>query len=192
MSGGRENFTPYGSKRPRVHPSAWVDSSARLLGEVEVAEEASVWPLAVLRADSEAIKVGRRAAVLDLALVEAPEGLPVEIGEEAIVSHGAKIHGAIIEPHCLVGIGAIVLDGAVVSRGCIIGAGAIVPPRSVIPPYSLVLGVPGKVVRSTTEEERAGIVAQVEELLRKSRIYASLATEEGDQGEMGQRPSRKS
>lgn len=168
-----------------------MDSSARLLGEVEVAEEASVWPLAVLRADSEAIRVGRRAAVLDLALVEAPEGLPVEIGEEAIVSHGAKIHGAVIEPRSLVGIGAIVLDGAVVSRGCIIGAGALVPPRSVIPPDSLVLGVPGRVVRNTTEEERAGIMAQVEELLRKSRIYASLSAQKGDRGEMGTPSSRR-
>lgn len=172
-----ENFTPYGQKRPKVHHSAWVDSSARLLGEVEVGEEASVWPLAVLRADSEAIRIGRRAAVLDLALVEAPEGLPVEIGDEAIVSHGAKVHGARIEACSLVGIGAIVLDGAVVSRGSIIGAGALVPPRTVIPPDSLVLGVPGKVVRKTTDEERNTIAAQVEELLRKSRIYASLKEE---------------
>jgi len=168
-----------------------VDRSARLLGEVEVAEEASVWPLAVLRADSEAIRVKRRAAVLDLALVEAPEGLPVEIGEEAIVSHGAKIHGAVIEPRSLVGIGAIVLDGAVVSRGSIIGAGALVPPRSVIPPDSLVLGVPGKVVRNTTEEERAGILAQVEELLRKSRVYASLAVQGGDGREIRSSSSRR-
>lgn len=167
------NLTPFGEKRPKVHAGAWVDSSARLLGDVEVAEEASVWPMAVLRADSESIRIERRAAVLDLALIEAPEGCPVRIGEGAIVSHGAKIHGATVEARSLVGIGAIVLDGARVSTGAIVGAGALVPPRTVIPPNSLVLGIPGRVVRETTEEERANISAQVEELLNKSKTYAS-------------------
>ncbi len=163
----------YGDKSPVVDKEAWVDISARLLGQVRVERQASVWPMAVLRADSESILLQERAAVLDLALVEAPQGHPVVVGREAIVSHGAKVHGAVLEPCSLVGIGAIVLDGAVVSTGSIVGAGAVVPPGTVIPPNSLVLGVPGKVVRQTTEQERSTIMAQVEELVGKSRVYAS-------------------
>jgi len=173
VSGNRKRFSPYGAKLPVVREGAWVDISARLLGEVRVEEGASIWPMAVLRADSESIVVQQRAAVLDLALVEAPQGHPVVIGQEAIVSHGAKVHGAVLEPRCLVGIGAIVLDGAVVSTGCIVGAGAVVPPGMVVPPNSLVLGIPGKVVRQTTEQEHSTIMAQVEELWTKSRVYAS-------------------
>jgi carbonic anhydrase/acetyltransferase-like protein (isoleucine patch superfamily) len=171
VPGQDKRFSAYADKVPVVRVGAWVDVSARLLGDVLVEEEASVWPMAVLRADSQSIRVEKRAAVLDLALVEAPQGYPVIIGQEAIVSHGAKVHGATLEPLCLVGIGAIVLDGAVICTGSIVGAGAVVPPRAVIPPNSLVLGVPGKVVRQTTEQERRSILTQVEELLAKSRVY---------------------
>jgi len=163
--------TPYGGRVPRLHPEAFVDVSARIIGAVELARGCSVWPMAVLRADAAEISLGERSAVLDLALVEAPEGRPVIIGEEAIVSHGAMIHGARIEARALVGIGAVILDGAVIGRGSLIGAGSLVTPETVIPPESLVLGSPGKVVRSTRPEERRTMLAQVEELYRKSRVY---------------------
>lgn len=169
----RDWITPYGASVPQVHPGAWVDVSARILGAVVVEEEASIWPMTVLRADSEPIRVERRAAILDLALVEAPEGHPVVVGQEAIVSHAARVHGATLQPRCLVGIGAIALDGALISTGSIVGAGAVVPPGTVVPPNSLVLGIPGKVVRETTQKEREAILAQVEELLTKSRVYAA-------------------
>lgn len=162
-------ITPYEGKKPDIHPQAFVDISARIIGEVLVAPEASIWPMAVLRADSAQINLGRRAAVLDLALLDAPDGHPVSVEEEAIISHNAVVHGATICSRSLVGIGAIVLDGAVVSTGSIIGAGSLVSSGKVIPPNSLVLGIPGKVVRETTKEERQNILDQVEELYRKSR-----------------------
>jgi len=165
--------TSYRGRTPRLHPEAFVDISARIIGAVELAQGCSVWPLAVLRADAAEISLGARSAVLDLALVEAPEGCPAVIGQEAIISHGAMIHGARIEARVLVGIGAVVLDGAVIGSGSLIGAGSLVTPGAVIPPDSLVLGSPGKVVRSTTPEERRTIMAQVEELYRKSRVYMS-------------------
>ncbi len=169
-------ITPYGEKVPKIDPAAYVDRAARVIGDVVLAEAASVWPMAVLRADSEGIRMGRRAAALDLALLEVPEGHPVIVGEEAIVSHGAKVHGAEIQPRALVGIGAIVLDGAVISTGSIVGAGSVVPPGTRVPPNSLVLGVPGKVVRETTPRERETILEQVEELVGKSRRYMSAAS----------------
>jgi carbonic anhydrase/acetyltransferase-like protein (isoleucine patch superfamily) len=140
-------ITPFGEKIPNI----------------------SIWPMAVLRADAAHVIVGCRAAVLDLALLESPEGRPVRVEEKALVSHGAIVHGAVIESKALVGIGAIVLDGAVVGTGSIIGAGSLVTPRAQVPPNSLVLGVPGKVIRETTPQERQTIMDQLEELYQKSR-----------------------
>lgn len=162
--------TPYRDKVPSVHPDAFVDVSARIIGQVQVDQGASIWPMAVLRADTEMIRVGHGAAILDHALIEAPEGHPVWIGDEALVSHGAMVHGAQIQSKSLVGIGSIILDGALVSTGSIIGAGSVVPPGTEIPPDSLVLGVPGKIVRATTPEERASIMDQIQELREKSRF----------------------
>ena len=155
---------------PIIHPDAFVDISARIIGATRLAEGASVWPMAVLRADGAEISVGSRGAVLDLALLDAPEGYPVCIGENSLVSHGAVIHGAKIEHSVLVGIHAIVLDGAVVSSGSIVGANSLVTAGTVIPPNSLVLGTPGKVVRETTPRERENVLLQVEELFEKSRL----------------------
>jgi carbonic anhydrase/acetyltransferase-like protein (isoleucine patch superfamily) len=162
-------ITPYGDKVPNIHPNAFIDISARIIGDVQVAEEASIWPMAVLRADSAQIRIDRRAAVLDLSLLEAPEGYPVWVEEESLISHGALIHGACIKSRALVGIGAIILEGALVSTGCIIGACSLVIAGTHIPPNSLVLGVPGKVIRETTPQERQTLLDQVEELNRKSR-----------------------
>jgi carbonic anhydrase/acetyltransferase-like protein (isoleucine patch superfamily) len=160
-------------KAPSIHPDAYVDVSARIIGDVTLGDGVSVWPMAVLRADTASIHLAQRAAVLDLALIEAPEGYPVVVDEEAILSHGAILHGATLEPRALIGIGAIVLDGAIVSTGSIIGAGSVVSPRTVVPPNSLVLGIPGKVVRETSAQERARLRAQVQELYLKSRQMAA-------------------
>jgi carbonic anhydrase/acetyltransferase-like protein (isoleucine patch superfamily) len=166
-------ISAYREKEPRIHPEAFVDVSARIIGEVRVEEGASLWPMAVLRADSAPIRIGRRAAVLDLSLLEAPEGHPVWVGEEALISHGAVIHGAQVESRALVGIGAIVLEGALISTGSLIGAGSLVTAGTHIPPDSLVLGIPGKVIRKTTPQEKQSLLDQIEELHRKSRFLMS-------------------
>jgi carbonic anhydrase/acetyltransferase-like protein (isoleucine patch superfamily) len=150
-------ISAYGDKEPQIHPEAFVDVSARIIGEVQVEEGASLWPMAVLRADSAPIRIGRRAAILDLSLLEAPEGHPVWVGEEALISHGAVIHGARVESRALVGI----------------GAGSLVTAGTHIPPDSLVLGIPGKVVRKTTPQEKQSLLDQIEELHRKSRSLMS-------------------
>jgi len=164
-------ITPFRDKTPDIHPDAFVDHSARIIGDVVIDKGANIWPMAVLRADSAEIMVGRKAAILDLALVEAPEGFPVIIEMEALISHRAVVHGAQVKSGVLVGIGSIVLDGAIISSGSIIGAGSVVPPGTRIPPNSLVMGMPGKIVRETTEDERARIIAQINYLYAKSRHY---------------------
>ena len=156
---------------PMIDADAFVDISARLVGGVRLAGGASVWPMAVVRADDEAIDIEARAAVLDLALLEAPAGHPVVVGEGSIISHKAAVHGATVEPGVLIGIGAIVLDGAVIKSGSIVGAGSVVPPGAVVGPQALVLGIPGKTVRQTTQDERDTIKAQADELYAKSRVY---------------------
>lgn len=171
---GNNWITPFKDKVPFIHPKAFVDVSARIIGDVLVEEGASIWPMAVLRADDNGIRIGRRAAILDLVLLEAPKGHPVLIEDEALVSHGAIVHGAHIQSRALVGIGAIVLDGAVVGTGSIIGAGSIVTPGTRIPGNSLVLGVPGKIIRETGPEERHSISKQLEELQQKAFLYTAF------------------
>jgi carbonic anhydrase/acetyltransferase-like protein (isoleucine patch superfamily) len=166
-----EFVTPFGGKAPDIDPDAYVDVSARIIGDVVLSEGVTVWPMAVLRADSSSIRIEKGSAILDLALLEAPKGCPVSVGEKALISHRAAIHGAIIESAVLVGIGAIILDGAVIHSGSIIGAGSVIPPGVHIPPNSLVMGIPGKVVRETTPKEQQDILTQLEDLYQKSRLY---------------------
>jgi carbonic anhydrase/acetyltransferase-like protein (isoleucine patch superfamily) len=167
----RPLITAVGNLRPTIHPSAFIDPSARIIGDVAIAEGVSIWPMAVLRADSASITVGPRAAILDLSLLEAPLGHPVAIGAEAIISHGAIIHGATIEAAALVGIGAVVLDGAVVGRGSIVAAQSLVTAGTRIPEGSLVMGSPARIVRTVSEDEHRMLLDQVEGLFRKSRSY---------------------
>jgi len=127
--------------------------------------------MSVLRADSAAILIGKGSAVLDQCLIESPEGSPVTVGADSLISHGAILHGAAIGRGTLIGIGVIVLDDAIIGEGSIIGAGSIITARTVIRPNSLVLGSPGKVIRQTNAEERENIKEQVEGLYLKSREY---------------------
>lgn len=164
-------ITSYKDSYPKIHGDAYVDISARVIGDVVIEEGVSIWPMAVLRADSDVIRVGKGSAILDLSLLEAPEGHPVLIEEEALISHGAVIHGARIRSRALVGIGAIILDGSVVSSGSIVGAGSVLAPGTELPPNVLVMGMPARIIRETSKEERQSILAQVNGLYAKSRQY---------------------
>ncbi len=119
---------------------AFVDISARLIGDVCIESKASIWPGAVLRADDDKIIIGKGSAVLDLCLIEAPKGHPVRIASDVLISHKACIHGAIVKTGALVGIGSIILDDASIGRNALIGAGALIPPKMVVPDNMLMLG----------------------------------------------------
>lgn len=165
--------TPFDGHAPQIDPTAFVDTSARIIGRVSLAQGAMVWPGAVLRADDERIEIGQGSAVLDLALLEAPTDNPVIVEPGALVSHQVCIHGATVKSGALVGIGAIVLDGAVVGSGALVGAGAVVPPRMKIPEGVLVLGQPAKVVRELKPAEVAGVAKQLADLAAKAKVYLS-------------------
>lgn len=132
---------------PRVHPSAFVAPGARVIGDVTLEAEASVWYNAVLRGDLAPIVLGPQSNIQDNCVVHVDEGLPCRIGSRVGVGHGAILHGCEVEEECLIGMGAIVLNRARIGHGSVIGAGAVVPEGMRVPPGSLVLGVPGRVVR---------------------------------------------
>ena len=165
--------TPFDGNAPQIDPTAFVDPSARIIGKVTLAAGAMVWPGAVLRADDDVIEVGQGSAVLDLALLEAPQGKPVIVEPGALVSHQVCLHGATVHPGALVGIGAIVLDEAVVGEGALVGAGALVPPRMRIPEGVLVLGQPAKVIRELKPAEREEVARQLADLAAKAKVYRS-------------------
>lgn len=156
-----------------VDPTAFIHPLAFVCGDVSLGARASVWPGAVLRADNDAIVVGDESNLQDGVIVHVDPGLPCRIGARVAVGHRAIVHGATVEDDCLVGMGAILLNRAHVGTGSIIGAGAVVREGMVVPPNSLVLGVPGRVVRDTTEEERGRIRRTVEAYVALQRRHAA-------------------
>ena len=149
-----------------IHPSAFIHPRALVLGDVQLGARVSVWPFAVLRGDTDRIAIGDDSNVQDGSVVHVDEGVPVQIGARVAIGHRAIVHGATIEDDCLIGMGAIVLNGAHVGTGSIVGAGAVVREGEAIPPNSLVVGVPGRVVRGTTPDERARIARTVASYVR--------------------------
>lgn len=149
-------LVPFGAKRPVVPPTAFVAPNAALIGDVELGEEASIWFGAVLRADLNSIRVGRRSNLQDGVVVHVNAGDDrTTVGDEVTVGHRAVLHGCRLERRCLVGMGSVVLDGAVVGEEAMVAAGALVPPGLVVPPRVLVRGVPGRVARPLTDSEVA-------------------------------------
>ncbi len=168
-------ITRFRGAYPEIGPDVWIDPTARLIGRIELNAGSSIWPGAVLRADDERIVIGERSAVLDLCLIESPQGHPVIIEDGALISHKACLHGARVETGALVGIGAIVLEGAVIRSGALVGAGAIVTPGMDVEAGMLVLGQPAKPVRRLTPAETDKIQAQVAELHSKAAEYRAMS-----------------
>lgn len=151
------HLVPFGTHQPVVHNSAWVAPSATLVGQVSLARDTVVMFGAVLRADRDAITLGEGSNLQDNVVVHGDPDFPVHIGSGVSVGHSAVIHGATIEDDCLIGMNATVLNGSVIGRGSLVAAGAVVLEGDIIPPGSLVAGVPGKVRRALTDEERDAI-----------------------------------
>lgn len=149
-------------KTPGIDPSAFIASGARVIGDVVLGEGASVWYNAVLRGDSDTIRVGAGSNLQDNVSVHVDAGHPTVIGDDVSVGHNAVVHGCTIGDGSLIGMGSVVLSGAVIGEGCLVAGGAVVLEGSVIPPGSLVAGVPAKVRRELTAEERAGILRNAE------------------------------
>lgn len=142
---------------PRLADSAWVADSAQVMGNVELAEESSIWFGAVVRGDTETIRIGRRSNIQDLSVLHADVGMPLTVGEDVTVGHQVMLHGCTIGDGSLIGIGAVVLNGAKIGKGCLVGAGALVTEGKEFPDGSMILGSPAKVVRQLTPEQLSGL-----------------------------------
>lgn len=156
---------------PRVHPSAFIAGGAWLIGDVEVGEDASVWFNAVLRGDINIIRVGRRTNVQDGAVVHVTRELPAILGDDVTIGHKAMIHGCRIGDGSLIGMNAVVLDRAVVGPFAVVAAGAVVKEGFVVPEGTLVAGVPARVARTLTEEERAFLLRSAQNYVGYARTY---------------------
>ncbi|MFJ5265403.1 gamma carbonic anhydrase family protein [Streptomyces sp. NPDC088387] len=159
-----------GGRKPEIDESAFVAPTSSVIGDVTIGAGASVWYGAVVRGDVERITVGVESNIQDNCTLHADPGFPVTIGARVSVGHNAVVHGATVEDDCLVGMGATVLNGAVVGAGSLVAAQALVPQGMVVPPGSLVAGVPAKVRRELSAEEREGLTLN-------GTLYAALAQE---------------
>ncbi|WP_328441703.1 gamma carbonic anhydrase family protein [Streptomyces sp. NBC_00457] len=157
-----------GGREPKIHTDAFVAPTSTVIGDVTLEAGASVWYGAVVRGDVERISVGVQSNIQDNCTLHADPGFPVSIGARVSVGHNAVVHGATVEDDCLIGMGATVLNGAVIGAGSLVAAQALVPQGMRVPPGSLVAGVPAKVKRELTEEERQGVTLN-------GTMYAELA-----------------
>lgn len=141
-----------------AHPESWVAPTASVMGNVKLEKNASVWWGAVIRGDNDLITVGEGANIQDGSVLHTDPGYPMEIGKNVTIGHMVMLHGCTIGEGSLIGIGSVVLNGAKIGKGCLIGAKALITEGKEIPDYSLVMGAPGKVVRTFTPEEAANLL----------------------------------
>ena len=130
---------------------------AIVIGNVSLGARVSVWPTAVIRGDSDSVTIGDDSNVQDGSVIHADEGVPTTIGKRVAIGHRAIVHGSTVEDDCLIAMGAILLNGVHVGTGSIVAAGALCPEGMKIPPNSLALGIPARIVREVTNDERARI-----------------------------------
>jgi gamma-carbonic anhydrase len=149
---------PYRGAKPTVHETAFVDTTAQLIGDVVVGEESSVWMNVVVRGDVHHVRIGRRTNLQDGTIVHVMRGThPTVIGDAVTIGHGVIVHGCTIQDRCLIGMGAILLNGAVIGEESIVAAGTLVPEDMAIPARSLVMGSPGRVRRTLSADEVASL-----------------------------------
>ncbi|ABA23287.1 transferase hexapeptide repeat protein [Trichormus variabilis ATCC 29413] len=162
---------------PDFSQAAFIAANAVVMGSVKIAAGASIWYGAVVRADVESIDIGECTNIQDGAILHGDPGLPTVLEDHVTVGHRAVIHSAHIERGSLIGIGAVILDGVRVGAGSIIGAGSIVTKN--IPPLSLVVGVPGKVLRPITPEEAADLIQHAERYKKLALVHAGKGSDIG-------------
>jgi carbonic anhydrase/acetyltransferase-like protein (isoleucine patch superfamily) len=163
---------PYRGVYPKVAASAYIDTSAQVIGDVVIGEEASVWPNVTIRGDVNYIRIGNQSNVQDNSCIHVEHDIyPTIVGERVTIGHSVTLHGCVVEDDCLIGIGATILNGAKIGRGSVVAAGALVPERMEVPPYSMVMGMPAKVKRELTEAEKERFRENAQNYVRYRAIY---------------------
>jgi len=163
---------PYRGRLPVVHPTAYVDASAQVIGDVDIGADSSVWMNAVVRGDVNTIRIGDRSNIQDGTVVHVMhETHPTRIGDDVTIGHAAVVHGCTIGNRVLIGMGATILNGAVVGEDSIVAAGSLVTEGAVIPPRSLAMGSPAKVRRTLSDEDVASILEYAANYVRYKKDY---------------------
>ena len=166
------DIRPYRGKWPQIAASAYIDPASVIIGDVTVGEDASVWPMCVLRGDVHYIRIGNRTNIQDGCILHVmKDEWPLVLEDEVTVGHAVTLHGCTIEARCLIGMGAIILNGVRVGTGSIIAAGTLIPERTVIPPGSLVMGSPGKVKRALSAVDLESIAGYAARYVKYKDIY---------------------
>jgi carbonic anhydrase/acetyltransferase-like protein (isoleucine patch superfamily) len=165
---------PFENYNPVVSDSVFVAPTAVIIGRTTVGDGTSIWFHTVIRADINKIEIGSNTNIQDGCLLHVTHKHSTFVGDRVTVGHGAILHGCRVESDCLVSMGAVVLDGATVGAGSIVAAGAVVAPGAVIPPGSMVMGIPAKVVRQVTEEDKLKIDKGWQNYLHYSGIYRGM------------------
>ncbi|HKN81830.1 MAG TPA: gamma carbonic anhydrase family protein [Pyrinomonadaceae bacterium] len=163
---------PFRGIHPQIHPTAYVEPSAQVIGDVHLGEDASIWCNSTVRGDIHFIRIGDRTNIQDNSLIHVQNGSHATIVEsEVTVGHGVILHGCHVERGCLIGIGSIVLDDVRVGEMSLIAAGSVVTPRTIVPPRSLVMGFPAKVRRQLTDQEVADLEVFWKNYVNYTREY---------------------
>ena len=154
-----------------IDKSVFIADGAKIVGDVEMGEGCSVWYNAVIRADSNSVKIGENSNVQDNAVIHTSSGAGVQIGDNVTIGHGAIVHGCTVGNNVMIGMGAIVLDGAIIEDNSIIGAGTLVTQNKVIPAGSLAFGNPMRIVRELAEQEISSILENAASYVDKAQKY---------------------
>jgi len=171
------DIRPYKGKRPTIADSAYIDAASVIIGDVVIGEDASIWPLAVVRGDVNYIRIGSRTNIQDGSILHVmKDEYPLILGDDITVGHSVTLHGCTIESRCLIGMRATILNGVVVGEGSIIAAGTLLTERTVIPPRSLVVGSPGKIKRQLTAIDQATIDRYAQRYVEYKEIYRNEVT----------------
>ncbi|MCB2093414.1 MAG: gamma carbonic anhydrase family protein [Rhodobacteraceae bacterium] len=157
---------------PDLHEGAWIAPDATLIGKVVLERFASVWFGSTLRGDNEEIRVGAGSNIQDDCVLHTDMGFPLVIGANCTIGHKAMLHGCIIGEGTLIGMGATILNGARIGRGCLIGAGSLITERKEIPDGSLVMGAPGKIIRTLDADAKEALSAAAAGYRANARRYA--------------------
>ena len=166
------DIRPYRGKHPQIAASAYIDPAAVIIGDVVIGEDSSVWPLTVIRGDVHYIRIGSRTNIQDGCVLHVMrDEHALILGDDITIGHSVTLHGCTIEPRCLVGMGAIILNGVHIGAGSIVAAGALILEGAKIPAGSLVVGHPGKVKRALTGIDQASIDAYAKRYVEYKNIY---------------------
>lgn len=171
-TGQSGSIITYKGMTPKIHHSAFICEGVRIIGDVEIGEDVSIWYNTVIRGDVHYIRIGDRTNIQDMSMLHVTNDIfPLVIEEEVSVAHSVSLHGCTLKKGCLVGIGAMVLDGATVGEGALVAAGALVREGFEVPPYTLFAGLPGKVIRDLTPKEIARVSSTPGNYMKYAATY---------------------